>query len=188
MSWTPLTEDDYARTVSDLRGRCITGVTYYPLARGDERTEVEDWDFGDWHLPTMGVELLVDSSTRFSAVWGHSFDYHGLEIYPGPVSAHLGMIGQPGGTPQAPVTGHPAWSGIIDTPLVGIEVHWSEGAYGRRLPLAVALSTQTCTTWLVAGAPARWPADGRFHLGTDDAMVVFTRTLAIAIGLTPEPQ
>jgi hypothetical protein len=192
MSWTPLTEDEYVRTVASLRGRCVMEVSYFPLAwgggGGDGDIEVEDWDFGDWHLPTMGVELLVDDGTRYAAVWGHSFDYHGLEIYRGPMSGELGVVGQPGGAPKVPVTEHVAWSGILGAPLTGAEILWSKGAYGRRLPVAVELSTQTSAVWLVAAVPATWPADGHFNLGTDDVMVVFTHALAEAIGLAPRAE
>lgn len=38
--------------------------------------------------------------------------------------------------------------------------------------------------WLVAGRPAQWPPDGRFHLGTDDVMVAFARELASAVSLS----
>lgn len=183
MSSPELTEDEYERTVESLRGTCLVGVTYYPLSCGDDGTEVEDWDFGGWHLPTMGVGLLADNGTHYAAVWGQSFDYHGLELFREPMSSHLAMIGQPGGSPEVVVTDHPAWSGLLGVPLVGAEILWSEGDYGLRLPVAVELRAPTATAWLVAGRPAQWPLDGRFYLGTDDVMTVFTRELAEAIKL-----
>jgi hypothetical protein len=57
-------------------------VVYYLLTGGDDGLEVEEWDFGPWHQPTMGVELLTDDGTRSSAVWGDSFDHYGLEVFP----------------------------------------------------------------------------------------------------------
>jgi hypothetical protein len=178
-----LTEDEYESTVASLRGTRLVEVAYYPLSCGDDGTEVEDWDFGGWHLPTMGVELRAENGTRYSAVWGQSFDYYGLEMIQGAMSSQLGLIGEPGGYPEVGVARHPSWSGLIGVPLLGADIVWSDGDYGRRMPVAVRLRAPSATAWLVAGRPAQWPPDGRFHLGTDDVMVVFTHELADAIGL-----
>lgn len=183
MSPPSLAEDEYESTVASLRGMRLIEVTYYPLRCGDEGTEVEDWDFGGWHLPTMGVELRAGNGARFSAVWGRSFDYYGLEIFQGPMSSQLGLIGEPGGSPEVAVTEHPCWARLIGVPLVGTDIVWSEGDHGLRMPVAVELRAPCATAWLVAGRPAQWPPDGRFHLGTDDVMVVFTQDLAGVIGL-----
>ncbi|MFD3455424.1 hypothetical protein ACFWVC_25030 [Streptomyces sp. NPDC058691] len=180
-----LTEDEYERSVESLRGARLVEVTYYPLSCGDDGTEVEEWDFGVWHEPTMGVGLLAENGTRYSAVWGHSFDYYGLEVYREPMSNHLTMIGQPGGTPAVVVTDHPSWSGLIGVPLVGADILWSEGDSGVRLPVAVELRAPAATAWLVSGRSVQWPPDGRFWLGTDDVMTVFTHESAAAVGLSP---
>ncbi|MFI6938518.1 hypothetical protein ACIBI4_04540 [Streptomyces sp. NPDC050418] len=186
MSSLELTETEYERTVESLRGTRLAGVTYYPLSCGDDGTEVEEWDFGVWHLPTMGVGLLAEDGTHYAAVWGSSFDYYGLELFRAPMSSHLTMIGEPGGSPAVVVTGHPSWAEFIGVPLTGAEIVWSEGDYGRRLPVAVELRSPTATAWLVAGCPTQWPPDGQFWLGTDDVMTVFTRELADAIHLPLE--
>lgn len=75
-------------------------MSYYPLSCGDDGTEAEEWDFGTWHQLTMGVELLAEDGTRYSAVWGSNFDYYGLEIFREPMSSQLTGIGQPGGSPR----------------------------------------------------------------------------------------
>lgn len=181
-----LTADEYENIVSSLRGARLAEVTYYPLSCGDEGTEVEDWDFGGWHLPTMGVELRAEDGMRYSAVWGRSFDHYGLEIFQSPMSGQLGLIGEPGGSPKVRVTGHPSWAGLIGVPLLGADIVWSEGDYGLRMPLAVRVRAPCATAWLVAGRPAQWPPDGRFHLGTDDVMVVFAQELAEVVGLPGE--
>ncbi|MEU4098516.1 hypothetical protein [Streptomyces sp. NPDC026673] len=181
-----LTEDEYERSIESLRGARLAEVTYYPLSCGDDDTEVEEWDFGVWHQPTMGVGLLAEDGTHYSAVWGHSFDHFGLEIFRGPMSSHLTMIGQPGGTSAVVVTDHPCWSGLIGVPLVGASILWSEGDSGVRLPVAVELRAPASTAWLVAGRPVQWPPDGRFRLGSDDVMTVFTHEAAVAVGLSPE--
>lgn len=181
-----LNEDEYERTVESLRGTRLAGVTYYPLSCGDKGAEVEGWDFGAWHQPTMGVGLLAESGVHYSAVWGSSFDHHGLEIFREPMSSHLTMIGQPGGPSAVAVTEHHAWSGLIGAPLVGAEIIWSEGDSGTRLPVAVELRAPAATAWIVAGRPTHWPPDGHFFLGTDDVMTVFTPSLALAVGLPLE--
>lgn len=186
MPLSPLTEDEYESTVASLRGARLVEVTYYPLSCGAEGTEVEDWDFGGWHLPTMGVELRTEDGTRYSAVWGQSFDYYGLEIFRAPISSELGLIAEPGGPAEVSVTGHPCWAALTGVPLVGAEILWSEGDYGLRMPVALELRVPSATAWLGAGRPAQWPLDGRFLLGTDDVMVVFTQELADAIGLRPK--
>ncbi|MFE3263585.1 hypothetical protein [Streptomyces sp. NPDC059215] len=103
--WSPeLTEDEYERSVESLRGAGLVEVTYYPLSCGDDDADIEERDCGVWHQPTMGVGLLAEDGTQYSAVWGHSFDHYGLEVFRGPMSDHLNMIGQPGGTPAVVVT------------------------------------------------------------------------------------
>ncbi|WP_393099141.1 hypothetical protein [Streptomyces sp. LN325] len=185
--WSPeLTEDEYERTVESLRGTRLVEVTYYPLSCGDEGTEAEEWDFGVWHQPTMGVGLVAENGTRYSAVWGSSFEHHDLEIFREPMSSRLTMIGQPGGTPAVVVTDHPSWSALVGVPLLGADILWSEGDGGLRMPVAVELRAPAATAWLVAGRPAEWPPDGRFYLGTDDVMAVFTHDFAGAIGLPLE--
>ncbi|MEV0095135.1 hypothetical protein [Streptomyces sp. NPDC050738] len=186
MSSPELTEDEYERTIESLRGTRLVRVAYYPLSCGDDGTEIEDWDFGAWHLPTMGVGLLAESGTHYSAVWGSSFDHYGLELFREPMSSQLTMIGEPGGSPEVVVTDHPSWSGFIGVPLVGAKILWSEGDYGHRLPVAIELRAPTATAWLVAGRSAQWPPTGHFWLGTDDVMAVFTREFADAVNLPLE--
>lgn len=116
-------------------------------------------------------------------MWGSNFDDFGLEIFREPMSDHLTMIGQPGGSPEVVVTGHPCWSGFIGLPLVSADILWSEGDCGARLPVAVRLRAPAATVWLVVGAPAQHPPSGRFHLGTDDVMAAFTPDFAEKLGL-----
>jgi hypothetical protein len=186
MSSPKLTTDEYEATVESLRGTRLAGVSYYPLSCDDDGTEAEEWDFGAWHQPTMGVELLAEDGTRYSAVWGSNFDCYGLEIFREPMSSQLTMIGQPGGSPEVVVTGHPCWSGLIGVPLVSADTLWSEGDCGFRLPVAIRLRAPAATAWLVVGAPAQHPPNGRFYLGTDDVMAVFTREFAEKLGLPLE--
>ncbi|GAB3939954.1 hypothetical protein GCM10029976_057000 [Kribbella albertanoniae] len=183
MSSPKLTEDAFRSTVESLSGVRLAAVRYYPLNISDDGIEVDEWDFGGWHEPTMGVGLLAENGVQYSAVWGWSFDYHGLEVYREPMSSQLSLIGQPGGAAEVDVTEHPSWSALVGVPLLGADILWSEGDYGHRLPIAVELRAPAATAWLVAGRAAQWPADGRFYLGTDDVMAVFSQEFADAVGL-----
>ncbi|MGI5340680.1 hypothetical protein ACQEVS_26440 [Streptomyces sp. CA-181903] len=153
---------------------------------GDDGTEIEEWDFGAWHQPTMGIGLLAENGTQYSAVWGRGFGDYGLEIFREPMVGLLVVIGQPGGPAAVAVTGHPSWSGLIGVPLVGAEIHWAEDDSEIRVPVAVELRAPAATAWLVSGRPAQWPPDGRFHLGTDDVMTAFTNEAVTAMGLSRE--
>ncbi|MBO4272325.1 hypothetical protein [Microbispora triticiradicis] len=117
-----LTAVKYESTVARLRGRRIQRVIYYPLMGGEDACEVEDWDFGPWHQPTMGVELFTDDGARFSAVWGSSFEHYGLELFLVPMIAHLVGIGEPGGSAQVDVTDHLRWSSLIGRKLTHADI------------------------------------------------------------------
>ncbi|WP_405063515.1 hypothetical protein OG474_18220 [Kribbella sp. NBC_01505] len=178
-----LTEDEYRRTVESLSGVRLMEVTYYPFAGGDDGNKIDDWDFGAWHEPTMGVGLRTEDGTRYSAVWDSSFGDYGLELLREPMSSQLLRIGEPGSPAEVAVTDHPAWSAFIGVPLVGAEILWSDSGQGLRVPTAVELRAPDSTAWLIAGRSAQWPPDGRFFLGTDDVMTVFSHEFASTIGL-----
>ncbi|MFL6077977.1 MAG: hypothetical protein ACJ73S_31820 [Mycobacteriales bacterium] len=183
-----LTRQEYERTLALLRDRRITGVVYHPLTGGAEGLDVEDWDFGPWHQPTMGVELLTDDGARFSAVWGDSFDHYGLEVFPGPIGNHLAGIGKPYGPAAVDVTRHPGWANLIHQPLTGLEIAWTDGMEGKlELPVAIRLRSARGTVWIAAGRPAEPPSDDRYRLATNDVMVLFTADLAVATGLSTLP-
>ncbi|WP_267254291.1 hypothetical protein [Catenulispora rubra] len=38
----------------------IVAVDYFVLMGGEEGTDPDEWDYGAWHEPTMGVELAMD--------------------------------------------------------------------------------------------------------------------------------
>ncbi|BCJ38858.1 hypothetical protein Athai_63610 [Actinocatenispora thailandica] len=121
-----LTRTKYAAAVGLLRGKRIAGITYYVLMGGDDGREPEQWDFGTWHAATMGVELVADSGERFCAVWGDSFDHYGLELFTGPMTDHVVMLGEPGGVAAISVSRHPQWAGLVGTELTGVDVAWSD--------------------------------------------------------------
>jgi hypothetical protein len=182
-----LTAVEYERTAAVLRGRRIRRVVYYPLTGGVDGFEVEDWDFGAWHQPTMGVELVTDDGACFAAVWGSSFDHYGLEVFREPMTAHLIGIGEPAGPAAIEVTDHPRWSSLIGRKLTRIDILWGEGPAGSiRVPHAIRLGARERAVWIAAGRPVDWPPGEAYYLGTDDVMVAFTAECAAKMGL-PAP-
>jgi hypothetical protein len=167
-----------------LRGRRVRRVVYYPLTGGEDGCEVEDWDFGPWHQPTMGVELFTDDGACFSAVWGNSFDHYGLEVFPEPMTTHLALVGEPYGPALVEVTDHPRWSSLVGRTLTHVGIAWSEDPKGGiRSPDAIQLCSRERTVWIAAGRPADWPPGETYHLGTDDVMVIFTVECAGKVGI-----
>lgn len=170
----------------------MTQVAYYPLAEGDGaagETGVEEWDFGGWHLPTMGVVLGFEDGGWALATWNRSFEYCGLEVTVAPSRVGLRDIGPPGAVNEVLVGEHKRWAPFVGRPLAEVAICWSERAgsvhthAGPRHPLAVRLKVggdgqnYECV-WIAAGVPATWPFNGRFHLGTDDVLVIFDAELA----------
>lgn len=179
-----LTAVEYERTAAMLRGRRIHRVVYYPLMGGEDGCDVEEWDFGTWHQPTMGVELSTDDGACFSAVWGSSFDHFGLEVFPEPMTAHLRMIGEPGGSAAVDVTDHPHWSSLVGRKLTCVDIAWSQDPESDlRTPSAIRLCSREKAVWIAVGSPAEWLPTEVYHLGTDDVMVVFNAELAAKVGI-----
>jgi hypothetical protein len=170
----------------------MTQVAYYPLTEGEDtegEAEVEEWDFGGWHLPTMGVVLAFDDGDWALATWNSSFEHLGLEVTVAPSRVGLRDINPPGAPNEVLVGEHKRWAPFVGRPLTEVAICWSEWAQnlhtqgGPRQPLAVRLTVggdgedEECV-WIAAGVPATWPFNGRFHLGTDDVLVIFDADLA----------
>ena len=206
---TALAERKYERTVAGLRGRRIMQVAYYPLTEctggcadeapgqtvdqpADEHgaswalccqgeCEVEEWDFGGWHLPTMGVVFTFDDGVSALATWNTTFEHFGLEVTVAPSRASLRDISPPGTPSEVLVGDHKRWAAFVGEPLTDAGICWSSPARdgAARLPLAVRLEVAGGErVWIAAGVPATWPFNGRFHLGTDDVLVIFDSELA----------
>ena len=171
----PLTAESYERLVADLRGCAILAVDYFVLMVGEEGTDPDEWDYGAWHEPTMGVELTVDDGSIYTATWGHAFDYYGLELYAAPMSDFLSYLGQPGGTARIEATGHPLWAEVLSTPIESARIQWCGEEHGAPTPVPEALHVKTATgqVWIAVGRSAVYPPDGRIYLGTDDVLVTF---------------
>jgi hypothetical protein len=174
---------EYEAVAGQLVGRRIGKATYYGLHDYNERTE--DWDYGDWHHPVMGVELTMMDAEVYSAVWGSSFTHYGLEIFPSPMSAHLRNVGEPDGPPRWDVTTHPRWVNLARRPIVGAQILWDEaiGDLGPvQCPTAVRLDFSTGSAWLIAAAPV-WPGPESFWVGSDEVIVGFSKDFAKILAL-----
>lgn len=185
-----LTAESYECLVADLRGRVISSVDYFVLTGGEEGTEISDWDYGTWHEPTMGVSLTVDDGITYTAIWGNTFDYYGLELYPTPTSDYLVQIGLPGtSAPRVVATDHPLWADLVHAPIEYSRIHWCNEEHGAPSPVpdAIYLRTAAAQVWIVAGRSATYPPDGSFHLGTDDVFVAFDPDTATQAGLKIDP-
>ncbi|WP_433323155.1 hypothetical protein [Spirillospora sp. CA-294931] len=180
-----LTVESYERLVAGLRGGTVLTVDYFVLMTGDEGITPDEWDYGTWHEPTMGIELTMDPGVTYSATWNHTFGLYGLELYRAPMSDFLLNIGNPGGSARISATDHPLWAGIIATPIESCHILWSDQEYGPaiHIPEAVQLRTATGQVWIAAGRSAGDPSSGLFHLGTDDVLVAFDTETAIHAGL-----
>ena len=172
--------------VRSLTGRRIDAVVYYNLPAPDPSTPADGlWDFDDWHDVVMGVQLTAADGTVFSASWDDSFAAYGVDLVAAPMSHYLLNVGEAGGPTAWEVTGHPRWQALLADPVTDAEVVWDEDpARGvPAVPLAIRLAFPGGEAWLIAGCSAVWPHDGRFHLGTDDLIVGFTRAFAARLGL-----
>lgn len=180
-----LTEKNLRAIVAGLRGQRLADVVYYPLATGG--ITMEEWDFGSWHEPTMGVELITDTGCRYSAIWNDSFELYGLEVFPGPMTEFLTHIGEPGGTVPVSVSDHPCWTGLIGNKIIAADICWDDTApEGVSLPLAVGLASRGSVVWIAVGRSADPGSAMSFYLGTDEVMVVFTSDVAAEAGI-PAP-
>ncbi|OLE23108.1 MAG: hypothetical protein AUG49_17095 [Catenulispora sp. 13_1_20CM_3_70_7] len=181
----PPTADSYERLVAGLRGRTILAVDYFVLMVGEEGADPDEWDYGAWHEPTTGIELAMANGSTYTATWGHTFDYYGLELYAAPMSGFLSYIGQPGGSARVEATDHPLWAEVLSTPIESCRILWCGEEYGARprCPEALHLKTATGQVWIAAGRSAVYPPDGRIHLGTDDVLVTFDTETALQAGL-----
>lgn len=146
-------EKNLRAVVSGLRGQRLADVVYYPLAsEEDDGWVTEQWDFGDWHEPTMGVELTTDVGHRYSAIWNNAFTCYGLEVFRQPMTDFV-RIGPSWGA--VAVSDHPRWAGLIGQKLIHVDTCWDTDPFGTvRVPTAVRLGTRAAEVWIAVGRPA----------------------------------
>lgn len=162
------TVQEHEQNVASLDGRRLTEVRYHPLSLVDE-PGVEEWDFGTWHQPTMGVELQYGPDAVFSAIWDRSFGTeYSVELRAGSIDEFL----VPEARRPVELTAHPRWAPFIGPALEASAV-WADGGADGRVPAGLALSGDSAELWIIAACPTTWPPTDHFSVGTDDVMVVF---------------
>lgn len=165
---------------SMLGGQAIRTVRYFVLWSSNDQ-EPSQWDFGPWHQPTMGVELVTEKGESFSLIWSQSDEWgFGVDLFDRPMADHL--------IPEAAnswvdVSDHPAWRQIVGSP---IEVHISWNDYGTERPPcaeAVRLATSSGAAWIITAGSERQQSMLVFQLGIDELMVIFDDKFVEALGL-----
>ncbi len=168
--------------VTGLRGQRLTTVVYYTLSAFDDDELAVEWDFGDWHEPTMGAELSTSDGHRYSAIWNDTFGEFGIEMFPKPMDEFLG------GSVAVPVSDHHRWAGLIGRKIIAADICWRH--YPDTpipVPLAIRLGFRKSTIWIAAGVSQDQGSSTNFQLGSDDVMVVFTQEMSARIGLPGPP-
>jgi hypothetical protein len=159
--------------VDSMRGRRVIQVSYYGLYLQSE--DPTAWDFGEWHHPLMGVELILEPDEPYSIVWGSTFFKHDLEVFRDPMTKHHIGIGEPEGPPVHDVSGHHAWAPLLAEPLIDVQVIWLEDHPDQtaRIPVAVRLHFPAGDAWLVAAVPLSPDPNPDFLVTGDEVIVAF---------------
>jgi hypothetical protein len=162
-----------------LRGQVIAEVRYFPLT--DPGTGLPaDWDFGVWHQPTMGVELVTETGQVFSARWAEYDEWGcGVDLFAGSVGEHL----IPEARIPVDVSAYRSWAALLGTP-VSADFLWNDYGTGRApCPEAIMLTAGTAAAWIIAAGWERQESRTCIQLGTDDLLIIFDGKLARALGL-----
>jgi hypothetical protein len=155
-----------------MRGRRISQVRYYGLYLLSETAA--DWDFGDWHHPLMGVELVLEPEDPYSVIWSSTFAQYDLGIFHSPMTRHHVGVGEPEGPPVHEVSRHPSWARLLAGPLLDVELLWLEHLdRSVRAPVAARLEFSAGNAWLVAAQPMTPGHDANFWVGSDEVIVTF---------------
>ncbi len=156
---------------------------YYTFSAIEDAALAEEWDFGDWHEPTMGVELITSAGRRYSAIWNDTFNDFGIEIFPKPMDEFLG-----GTVVAVPVSDHHRWTGLIGKKIIAADICWRHYPdTAIPTPLAIRLGFRKGVVWIAAGISHNQGSSTNFQLGSDDVMVVFTQEMSSQIGIPETP-
>ena len=167
------------RVAAALSGQLIRAVRYFLLSV-DDGPELQAWDFGVWHQPTMGVELIMRSRDVFSAIWNQYEEWgFGVDLYAGPMAEHLVADAA---DHWVDVSGQAPWSSMTGPVEVG--VIWNDYGTGRPpCPEAVTVASGETVAWIVAAGWERQESGFAIQLGRDDLMVIRDRRFIEALGL-----
>lgn len=170
------TRSSLSAAADDLTGSLVSGVTYYGFSFWGQ-----DWDHGQYHDATMGVELACPDGRRFVACWGDAFGHFGLELI---AAAAADVFGN---SPESrDFSPHEWWAPFARRPVTA-DVAWRSGYADTDdpAPVAVSLSCGQHRVWIAAAArDDTSPASGSgFLLGMDAVLVTADRDFAQSIGL-----
>jgi hypothetical protein len=167
------TRSSLSSAASRLTGSLVTRVTYYGFSHWGE-----DWDHGQYHDATMGVELACPDDRRFVACRGDAFGHFGLEFL---VAAAGDVFGN---SPESrDFSQHDWWAPFTRLPVTA-ELAWRTGYADSDAPAPVAVS-QRCgqhCVW-IAAADRNDTSPSGFLLGMDAVLVTGDRAFAHSIGL-----
>jgi hypothetical protein len=164
-----------------LSGQELAGVRYFLLALPDDSGMLADWDSGIWHEPTMGVELVTLSGDDFSVVWGQYEWGFGVDLFAGPMSAHLT---EDAAGHWVDVSAHRLWSAMLGSPLT-VRFLWDD--YGTGLPPCpevLTLSTSLATAWIIAGRWESYLGRQAIKVGLDGLLVTFDEKAVADLGFS----
>lgn len=167
------------RVAAVLSGQRI-GIVRYFLLPVDDGPELEEWNFGVWHQPTMGVELVTQTGSVFSAIWSQYETWgFGVDLYAEPMASHL--VEDAAGL-WVEVSAQAPWSSMIGPIEVGFV--WNDYGTGRPpCPEAVKVASGDAVAWIVAAGWERQGSRFKVQLGLDDLTVVRDERFIEALGL-----
>ncbi|MFB9237293.1 hypothetical protein ACFFWC_17320 [Plantactinospora siamensis] len=189
-----MTDDDgevgasFDRRVDSLPGRRIRSVDYWDLRAVGREPE---WDFGEFHLATMGVQLTTDTGP-VTVTWAATFHPYGVDVFPEPIVHHLDEDGAQRVGPGA----DSPWKALLGQPVRAATVSWdrftlgpamrSNGQvigppYEEEIPTALRLDFDGGPVWFVAGTP-RFQEPFDLIVPGDDIVVVFAASTMRQLG------
>lgn len=151
------------------------------------------WDYEDWHLAVMGVDLLTDYGSS-CVLWTDTFFPYGVEVFPTAVSEHI-VSGEDG--PESwSVSGSDRWRDKLGSPVQNVQTFWERSTIGPAhvgnvrvadpyevdVPVAMRMDFTAGPVWMVAGIPQP-PEMQEVFVPGDEIMVVFTGDRMRQIGV-----
>jgi hypothetical protein len=168
------------RVAALLSGQRLAIVRYFLLRiAGDQ--EPWEWDFGVWHQPTMGVEVVTDQGATFSALWSQYAEWgFGVDLFDAPMRIHLI---EEAVDSWVDVSEHPSWASLLGAP-VEVSFAWNDFGTGRPpAPEAIKIASTSAAAWIIAAGWERQESKLSIQLGMDDLMVIFNERFIGALGL-----
>ncbi len=175
-----------------LVGHTVLEVTYWDIHNFGPEPRV--WEYDDWHLAVMGVEL-VTSDGPVSVLWTNTFFPYGVETFHEPIARHLSL--GPEGPEGWRGQDHREWAARSGSAVLKTSFFWEtlhlgpsirnsdgvqlEEARDVAVPVALRLDFAQGPVWMVAGMPS-WPDVDNVFVPGDEVMVVFTADKMRRIG------